>query len=263
MRTAPRRCPNGLIRRTKPLTGLFRLSTNALARKRGVRGILSSMASQPIDLRTAKVEDLKSRDLTPATIERARKPRNTWFVQRTGDPKMGEIIAVEEKEAWDIRNNRSEWKRKDFKFIGFSDGKTYMNFIDAAMGKARELEPAIESARAEAEKYRNLETKLMLDEVVDMEGDPTDLTNEENKKKVLRIRTIISKQEDKLEKLEVEFRSVTSEVARGAFNAELKIAIANWKKQRIYPGAMNMITPHVNSGERVRILGAMGQQGMQ
>lgn len=218
---------------------------------------------EPIDLKNSTIDDLKGRDLSPAVIARAKAAKKTWFVERTGFPNQGQIIAVEEKEAWDMLYNTSTWKRRDFRFIGHSDGKTYKKVVEESMGMAHKLLPEIESTRAEVEKYRNIEGKLMVDEIVDMDGDPSDEANELNKNKVLRLRKIITKHENKLEELEKDYSNHTANVIHRATDAELEVARANWAEKKVWPGAVNMITPHVDSGERLRILGAMGQNGMQ
>lgn len=216
------------------------------------------MSTDPIDLKKDTIDDIRGRDLSPAMIARAKAAKKTWFVQRTGNPNKGEIIAVEEKEAYDMLYNTSTWKRRDFEFIGHSDGTTYKRIAEESMGTASKLLPEIETTRIEVEKYRNTESKLMIDEIIDMDGDPSDTKNEENKMKILRLRKIITRHEDKLEKLENEYANHTSNVVKRAQEAELKVARANWKKQKVWPGNMNIITPSVSPGERLRILGAMG-----
>lgn len=216
-----------------------------------------------IDLRTASLDDLKSRDLSPAVIAQARKPKPTWFVERIGDRMQGKpafIFACEEREAWDIINNHSTWKRRDFQFIGYSDGKTYQRVVAESMGKAGELEPEIAKAKGELEKYRGAEENLIIHEAVDMDGDPEDTANEENKAKVLRLRKIMEKLETKIEELEHRYNSHTADVVKRATAEEMKVAIKNWKKKQTWPRAVNIHTPGVSGDERSRILGAMGRR---
>lgn len=190
-------------------------------------------------------------------MARAKAPKPTWFVKRTGD---GMIFACEEREAWDILNNHSTWKRRDFVFIGYSDGKTYKKFTDESLANAFKLEPEINSLKVEIGKYRAAEEKLVISEAVDMDGDPKDEENESNKQKVLRLRTILEKHETKLEKLEDEYKNFTRDVVRKATEAEMKVAIKNWKKDGpTWPGAVHILTPGVPAQERRRILGAMKQ----
>lgn len=221
--------------------------------------MLSGMPESPaLDLRSASLDDLRGRDLSAAVIARAKAPKPTWFVKRLEDDY---IFAVEEREAWDLIYNRSTWKRQDFKFVGFSDGKTYKKIIDESIAGASKLEPEIAAARTEIEKYRRAEERLIIDEAVDMDGDPEDADNESNKKKVQRLRVIIDKLETKLEKLEKEYRSFTSEVVKTATDAEMKVALRNWTKKKTWPRAVNIHTPGVSGRERDRILGAMNQGG--
>lgn len=197
------------------------------------------------------LDDIRSRDLSSGTVARAKAPKPTWFIERTGD---GYIFPVEEKEAWDIINNRSEWKRHDFKFIGFSDGKTYQRIVSESLNDAKILEPEAVKLRKEIQQYRNLEDKLMLDEVVDMD-DLEDPDNAANVKKVMRIRGIVEKLDTKLEKIEEELRNATGNVVRRATEAELKVARANWKKQKVWPADdVNIITPKASPKERAKIL---------
>src|SRR3954468_14551380 len=95
------------------------------------------------------VEQLKGRDLTPAMMARESAPKKTWFFQR-GD---GLLFPCEEKEAWDICNNRSTWKRRDFKYIGVSDGTTYQKIVKGALGDAKRLEPELDKIRLELKRY--------------------------------------------------------------------------------------------------------------
>lgn len=209
-----------------------------------------------LDLRTAKLDDLRGRDLLPNMMARAKAPKPTWFVKRTGD---GMTFACEEREAWDIINNHSRWKRQDFLFIGYSDGKTYKRIVDESLSESKKLEPQIAAMREEMGKYRAAEEKIIISEAVDMDGDPADAVNEANKQKVLRLRKIMEKQDAKLEVVEKQYRDSTADVVKKATEAEKKVAMENWKKQRVWPGAVHIMTPGVSSRERQRILKAMPQ----
>jgi hypothetical protein len=211
------------------------------------------------ELATAKIDDLKGRDLSPSVIQRARAPKPTWFVKRLS---TGFIFPCEEREAWDLLNNKSQWKSHDFQFIGFSDGKTFQAYVNKASKGAEALLPELTKKRAEIAKYRSLEEKLMLDEMVDMDGDPSDAENEANKKKVLRLRGILDKYEDQLEELEKQYRKLTSDVVKSAEAEELKVAQENWAVKKTWPRQMNILTPGASRQERNRILGAMGQTGL-
>lgn len=199
-------------------------------------------------------EDARSVDLSPAAVARYTKPKRTWFVKRTGD---GVVFACEEREAWDIIYNRSTWKRNDFKFIGCSDGKTYFEVAKASLTEARKLEPAIEAKKKEIARYRAQEDKFLMDEVVDMEGDPSDTFNETNKQKVLRMRKITERLDRELESLEKQYHEHTKDVVLRATAAERAVAEANWKKKKIWPRKMNVVTPDAKPDERRAILASM------
>lgn len=212
----------------------------------------------PLDLATAKPEDLKGRDLSPGLVSRAKAPKPTWFVERLGD---GMIFACEELEAWDIINNHSRWKRNDFKFIGHSDGKTYKRVTEENLAGAAKLEPEMDRLKVEIGKYRSAEEKLLINEGVDMEGDPEDAENEANKKRVARIRTILDRLEDQLEEIERQHRDYSADVVKKATQAELKVARENWSKERVWPSDVHILTPNASPRERARILAAMSAGG--
>lgn len=207
-----------------------------------------------------EVEKIKSGDMSPAMIERASKPKKTWFFER-GD---GMIIAAEETEAWQICYNRSTWKRRDFKLLGTSDGTTYHRIVKESIGRAKQLEPVIEAKKEELSKYMRIEENLIMNEAVDMEGDPNDVSNEENKKKVLRLRSIMERIHKELDTLEEEFRTVSSGIVKKATDAELEVAKANQQK-RIDKGKKldwpnrdsNIITPDSDERGRNKILNLM------
>lgn len=199
------------------------------------------------DNKPEAVEEVKSRDL--ASMERDNVPKKTWFFER-GD---GMIFPCEEKEAWDILYNTSTWKRRDFKMVGVSDGKTYHKMVKDAKVIAKKLEPEIERLRKEIARFAQAEDKLMFDEVIDME-DTADPVNAANIAKVRRIKNILEKQRADLAKKETEFRKVTSGIVKRAIDAELKVARGHFER----PGAVNIITPNAGEDERQRILNTMG-----
>ena len=207
---------------------------------------------------TKEAEEMKSRDMSPAMMEKARAPRKTWFFERMGD---GMILACEAKEAWQICYNRSAWKRRDFRLLGTSDGKTFKKIIDASIKEAQRLEPQIEKQREQWQKYMAAEEKLLVEEAVDMDGDPEDTENELNKKKVLRLQKIIEREGEKLDALEQEYREKVSQVVKKATDAELEVAKENQKK-RLAEGLevdfpdenMNINTPDASNKGRKKIV---------
>lgn len=216
-----------------------------------------------MDIDKEKEETMNS-DLSPAMREKLSKPKKTWFFKRLGD---GYVFATEEREAWDICNNRSSWKRRDFQLIGTSDGKTFHRIISESMVRARELEPQLDQKKAELQKYQTVEENLIMNEAVDMEGDTDDAENEANKKKVLRLRGIMDRIHGELDVLEEEFKSVVGDVIKTATDAEMEVAIKN-QKERIaneeeidWPrDDININTPDTNSKRRQKIVNLMNSR---
>lgn len=215
--------------------------------------------------------EMKARDLSPAEIARATAPKKTWFVERIGD---GTVFACEELEAWQIFYNKSTWKRRDFRLLGTSDGTTYNKIVKESMTEARKLEPEIEAKNKELQQYMDAEKKLIMDEAVDMEGDPSDTFNEANKQKVIRIRKIMDRLSTELDTLDSRYKEVTSGIIKRATDAELEIAKQNqenriqrmrdmgetptldWPDQNI-----NINTPEATTGgSRNKILNLIGNK---
>lgn len=176
----------------------------------------------------------------------------------------GMIFAAEEKEAWDICYNKSNWKRHDFKLLGTSDGTTYHRIVKESIGRAKELEPQIAAKKDELSKYMRAEEKLIMDEAVDMEGSPEDKVNESNKQKVLRLRGIMERLHGELDTLEDEFKNISSDIVKRATAAELEVARKNQqarvdaKQDLDWPDPdANIITPDTNDKGRRKILGIM------
>lgn len=203
-----------------------------------------------------------AQDLSPAMMAKLSAPKKTWFFERMGD---GKTFACEEQEAWQICYNRSNWKRRDFRLIGTSDGTTFHRIVKESMNEARVLEPQIETKRSELQRYMDAEEKLLVDEAVDMEGDPSDTFNEQNKQKVLRLRKIIDRLHEELDVVEGRYKDVTAKVLKIATDAELEVAKKN-QADRIAQGTdldwpdqnLNIQTPEAKGGGRQKILGLIG-----
>lgn len=206
-------------------------------------------------------EEVRSQDLSPEMMARATAPKKTWFFKRLGD---GKVFACEEREAWQIVYNRSTWKRRDFQLLGTSDGTTYHRITKESMVEAHQLAPEIDKKKAELQRYMDAEEKLVVDEAVDMEGDPADVVNEGNKQKVLRLRTIMDRLHGELDKMEARYREVTATVVKRATDAEMEVAIAN-QKARVAQGldvdwpdeSLNIQTPAGSHKPRNKILGIL------
>lgn len=209
-----------------------------------------------------------AQDLSPQMMAKLSTPKKTWFFERMGD---GKIFACEEREAWQICFNKSNWKRRDFRLLGTSDGTTFYKIVKESMVEARQLEPEIEKKRAELQRYMDAEEKLIMNEAVDMEGDPEDVINEQNKQKVLRLRKIMDRLHEELDTVEARYREVTASVIKRATDAEMEVAIKNqeafvadqrargldpvldWPDQNL-----NIQTPEAKGGGRQKILGLIG-----
>lgn len=200
-------------------------------------------------------------DLSPEMMARANAPKKTWFFERMGD---GKIFACEEMEAWQICYNKSTWKRRDFRLVGSSDGTTYNKIVKEMMQEAHQLAPKIEEKKKELLRYQKAEEDLIMNQAVDMEGDPSDKVNEENKGKVLRLRTIMDRIHGELDMLEDRYKEVTASVVKHATEAEIEVAKANQAK-RIAEGLdvdwpdqnLNIITPAGSSKPRSKIVGIL------
>lgn len=192
------------------------------------------------------MEDVKSRDM--ASMSREAAPKKTWFFQR-GD---GMVFACEEHEAWDVVNNKSEWKRRDFRLLGVSDGTTYAKMVKESIVKAKVLEPELTAMENEIMRFQKAEENLLTSEAVDMD-DLEDPVNAANIAKVMRLRKIIEKQRSKLEEKKDTYRKLVSDVVKRATEAELEVARGNIE----WPGAVNIITPNASPQERKKILNIM------
>lgn len=205
---------------------------------------------------------MKAQDISPAMMAKLSTPKKTWFFERMGD---GFVLACEQEEAWQIVYNRSNWKRRDFRLLGTSDGTTFHRIVKESMAEARILEPQIQTKRAELQRYMDAEEKLVIDEAVDMEGDPADTFNEANKQKVIRLRKIIDRLHGELDEIESRYKEVTAAVLKRATDAEFEVAKKN-QAERIAAGQeldwpdqnLNIQTPEAKGGGRQKILGLIG-----
>ena len=100
----------------------------------------------------------------------------TWFIER-GD---GKIFACEEKEAWNILKNRSNWQRSDFKIVGVSDGKKYVEAIKNASEEKRKVDTQIAEKSSELTRYLNTLDKFKFDQLLD-----------DSDEKVIKVKNII------------------------------------------------------------------------
>lgn len=188
-----------------------------------------------------KIEEVKNTDLSPALVAKMTQPHKTWFIERTGDHF---IFACEEEEAWKTLTNRSSWARHDFKILGVSDGTTYAKIINESKEKAREIHNRILEVEKEVNKYRKTEEKFVFEDLLDI----TDA-------KVVKVKSIIAEYDLKLDKMNEEYNSMTKNVAKTAFDAELQEAIGSGNKQ--FPSNQDIMTPGATGQERNKIISKM------
>lgn len=201
-----------------------------------------------------KPEDFKSNDLSPAQVAQATTPKKTWFFERSD----GMIFPAEEKEAWDIINNRSEWKRRDFKLLGVSDGRTYQKITKQSLVSASRLNLEIEELTVNIKNYEKAAERLLVEEAIDV-TDEEDAENMANLKKLKRLKNITAKmKKEHATKLE-KYKTMVRDIVKNATEAELKVARGNIEM----PSAVNIITPNVSGSERTRILNVMGKSNLK
>lgn len=191
----------------------------------------------------------RASDMSSGMIAREKAPKKTWFFERMGDKK---VFACEEKEAWETIYNNSTWRRRDFRLLGVSDGKTYSAIMNGSMAEAARLDREVQSLSKQMQEYQKVEHRLLVDEVVDME-DLTDPVNAANVEKVKRLRKIMNRLETQLSAKEKELKNIFQIVHDRAFNAELEKARGNIEM----PSRVDIITPKAAPKDRKKILTLM------
>lgn len=215
--------------------------------------------TEPQEASLEKFEKDAQSYLGTSEAKRLQAPKKTWFFQR-GHGKNAVIIAAEYREAWDICNNRSEWKRRDFTLLGCSDGKKFNEVIKDAQQIASVLLPEIKSLNIRLGKFNTAQERLELEEVVDEDDPDSDPINAANVAKLKRLRKMISETRKKLSEKKDEYKKTVGEVNQRAFDAELKVAKANMKKNGPeWPSAANVETPGAEGQARNKILKLMNQ----
>lgn len=190
-------------------------------------------------------EDLRSADL--AGMQQTNKPRPTWFIER-GD---GKIFAVEEAEAWDLMKNRSNWMRRDFKFLGMSDGSVYFEHIKGVTQRTAEIDAKLPALYESVGSYNRGIDRLIVEEATDEEDVDVDEENAKNVAKLNRLRKMRDRVMDEITALEKERATITKVVYEDAFNKELERARGNM----VAPSNTDIMTPHAQSDqERNKII---------
>jgi hypothetical protein len=146
-----------------------------------------------------------------------RPATKTWFFE-TSD---GKIFPAEEKEAFELMTNKSQWRRHDLKLIGVSDGTAYNSVIDGAGDKVRETKEQMLEMKKTLKKYEAGLEKLLFEEFAE-EDDP----------RVLRAKKLIEDTEAKLAPLQKEIEDYTVNIRQKAFDAELEQARGNIENPR-------------------------------
>lgn len=153
------------------------------------------------------------------------KVGKTWFLER-GD---GKIFACEEREAWNTLFNRSNWQRSDFKIIGVSDGKTYVEAIRNASNDRVKTDALIAQKSTELTRYLNTLDKFKFEELL-----------EDKDEKVVRVKGIIEGIKKEIEELNKQFSKGYQSVVDRAFKEELEKARGHIE----YPSNQSVSTPH-------------------
>lgn len=153
-----------------------------------------------------------------------------YFFKR-GD---GYIFATEEAEAWEIVRGQGNWARKDFTYIGRSDGSEYKRIMSEGKERKLSIKKQIDKINADIAKYLKVEERLRFDEVLP-ETDP----------KVIRVKEEIAKLEKAIEPLQDEYQNFHARLHQKAFDAEVA------KAEPTRPQNQDIITP---DGKRDKIL---------
>ncbi len=175
-----------------------------------------------------------------AAMASALTPKQTYFFKRSGD---GKILAMSELDANEIVRNRNGWMRRDFEYLGTSDGKTYFDFIEKAKNKTKQKQEELKTLNENLTRYLKTQDRLKFDELVD-ENDP----------RLTKVDTLIKDIEKKIQTLQAELNDVFGKTHQEAFQAELKKA----KRDKTLPPNNNILTPTAQSyEERKRIISQM------
>lgn len=161
--------------------------------------------------------------------------KKTYFFKR-GD---GFILACEETEAWGLMRGQGNWARKDFAYIGTSDGKTYKRIVDAGNKEKLELKEEIKKLKSDINKYLKTLERFKFEDLLD-DDDP----------KVKRANELISKLEKSLEEKEKTLKKFAQTLIKKAFNAEVEVA----KKDKTKPSNRDIDTPASSGVDRTKII---------
>lgn len=163
------------------------------------------------------------------------KVGKTWFIER-GD---GKVFACDEEEAWNTLRNRSNWQRQDFKIVGVSDGRGYVDALQSASKEKAQVDALISTKSTEMTRYLNTLDRFKFEELL-----------EDSNEKVVKVKGIIAGLQKEIDELNQKFAKGYQSVVDKAFKDELERARGHIE----YPQNQDIKTP---AGSRDTILRSM------
>lgn len=157
----------------------------------------------------------------------------TWFFERTGD---GYIFACDELEAWNLLNNKSNWARRDFKMLGKSDGKTYVEILKSSNREKEQLMQDRIALDKDYQRYLQTEERLRFTEL----KDDTD-------EMVIKVKGLIKELGDKIQAIDSQVNDYNRITVKKAFDAELAKARGNM----VAPRNFDITTPIQADREKI------------
>ena len=133
-----------------------------------------------------------------------RSLKDPYFFRRSD----GFIFATEENEAWEIFRGQGNWARRDFSYVGRSNGNTYKKIMAEGKTRKLELKAQIDKINKDIDKFLKVEERLRFDEVLP-----------EDDEKVVRVKNEITKLEKAIEPLQEEYANFHSRLHQKAFDA--------------------------------------------
>jgi hypothetical protein len=153
------------------------------------------------------------------------KVNATWFFERTGD---NHIFACDELEAWNLLNNKSNWARRDFKMLGMSDGRTYVEVLKSSNREKEKLMQERAMLDRDYQKYLQTEERLRFTEL----KDDTD-------EMVIKVKGLINDLGEKMRLIDDQVNDYNRITVKKAFDAELERARGNM----VAPRNFDIMTP--------------------
>lgn len=128
------------------------------------------------------------------------------------------FVIDDERQAWNLLRNTSNWQKKGLTYIGQSKGILFTEIMASIKATVRALEESLNIAREELAKYMVTKDKFKFDSLLD-ENDP----------KMIKVSLLITEKEEETQKLTKEIEKANKEVHTKAFQAELEEAEKNPK----------------------------------